>query len=40
VDDPELSPEPKLTLVAEASLPGELVPELLQVPGVKSVSIY
>lgn len=40
VDDPELSPEPKLTLVAEASLPGELVPELLKVPGVKSVSIY
>lgn len=40
VDDPELSPEPKLTLVAETNLPGELVPELLKLKGVKKVSIY
>ncbi|MFH0848477.1 MAG: amino acid-binding protein [archaeon] len=40
VDDPELSPEPKLTLVAETSLPGDVVPKLLKIEGVKKVSIY
>ena len=40
VDDPELSPEPKLTLIAETSLPGELVPKLLRLNGVKKVSVY
>lgn len=40
VDDPELSPEPKLTLVAEKSLPGDLVPELLKIKGIMKVSVY
>jgi predicted regulator of amino acid metabolism with ACT domain len=40
VDDPELSPEPKLTLIAERKIPGELIPEFLKVKGVAKVSIY
>jgi predicted regulator of amino acid metabolism with ACT domain len=40
VDDPELSPEPKLTLIVEKKIPGELIPELLNVRGVARVSIY
>ena len=40
VDDPELSPEPKLTLIAETKIPGELVPKLLKIRGVEKVSIY
>jgi predicted regulator of amino acid metabolism with ACT domain len=40
VDDPELSPEPKLTLIAEKKIPGELISELLRVKGVAKVSVY
>ena len=40
VDDPELSPEPKLTLIAERKIPVELIPELLKVKGVAKVSVY
>jgi len=40
VDDPELSPEPKLTFIVERKIPGELIPELLKVPGVAKVSVY
>jgi hypothetical protein len=40
VDDPELSPEPKLTLIAERKIPGELIPLLLNVKGVAKVSVY
>jgi hypothetical protein len=40
VDDPELSPEPKLTLIAERKIPGELIPEFLKVNGVAKVSVY
>lgn len=40
VDDPELSPEPKLTLIVEKKIPGELIPELLKIHGVAKVSIY
>lgn len=40
VDDPELSPEPKLTLIAETKIPGELIPKFLKVKGVAKVSIY
>jgi predicted regulator of amino acid metabolism with ACT domain len=40
VDDPELSPEPKLTLIVERKIPGELIPELLKVKGVAKVSVY
>jgi uncharacterized protein len=40
VDDPELSPEPKLTLIVEKKIPGELIAELLKIEGVAKVSIY
>jgi len=40
VDDPELSPEPKLTLITEKKIPGELIPEFLKVHGVAKVSVY
>lgn len=40
VDDPELSPEPKLTLIAEKKIPGELIPELLKIKGIAKVSVY
>jgi len=40
VDDPELSPEPKLTLIAERKIPGEVIPELLKIKGVAKVSTY
>jgi len=40
VDDPELSPEPKLTLIVEKKIPGELIPLLLNVKGVAKVSVY
>lgn len=40
VDDPELSPEPKLTLIAESKIPGELIPKLLKVKGVEKISVY
>lgn len=40
VDDPELSPEPKLTLIVEKKIPGELISELLTIKGVAKVSVY
>lgn len=40
VDDPELSPEPKLTLIVEKKIPGELISEFLMVNGVAKVSVY
>lgn len=40
VDDPELSPEPRLTLIAETKIPGELIPEFLKIEGVAKVSVY
>jgi len=40
VDDPELSPEPRLTLIMEKKVPGELIPEFLKVKGVAKVSVY
>jgi predicted regulator of amino acid metabolism with ACT domain len=40
VDDPELSPEPKLTLIVEKKIPGELISELLKTPGIAKVSVY
>jgi len=40
VDDPELSPDPRLTLIAEKQLPGDLIPKLLKVPGIAKVSLY
>lgn len=40
VDDPELSPEPRLTLIVEGEVPGELIPEFLKIKGVSKVSVY
>jgi predicted regulator of amino acid metabolism with ACT domain len=40
VDDPELSPEPKLTLIVERKIPGQLISELLKIEGVAKVSVY
>ncbi|MCW4052834.1 MAG: amino acid-binding protein [Candidatus Bathyarchaeota archaeon] len=40
VDDPELSPEPKLTLITEKKIPGELISEVLKIEGVVKVSLY
>ena len=40
VDDPELSPEPKLTLIVEKKIPGELIPVLLKFSGIAKVSVY
>ena len=40
VDDPELSPEPKLTLIVEKKIPGELISELLNISGIAKVSVY
>jgi len=39
VDDPELHPEPKLTLIVEKKIPGEVVSEALKIEGVAKVSI-
>jgi len=39
-EDPELFPEPKLTIVTEKEVPGEIIPEFLKIPGVKHVTIY
>lgn len=40
VDDPELSPEPKLTLIAEKRIPGDLVHEFLKIKGITKVSVF
>jgi predicted regulator of amino acid metabolism with ACT domain len=40
VDDPELSPEPKLTLIVEKKIPGELIDEILKITGVAKVAVY
>jgi predicted regulator of amino acid metabolism with ACT domain len=39
VDDPELSPEPKLTLIVEKKIPGELISELLKVNGTDKILV-
>jgi elongation factor Tu len=38
VDDPELSPEPKLSLIVEKKIPGELIPEFLTSTEASSVN--
>ena len=40
VDDPELSPEPRLTLIADRIIPGKAIPLILKIPGVSKVSLY
>ena len=39
-DDPELYPEPKLTVITEKEVPGKIIPKFLRVQGVKGVSVY
>ncbi len=39
-DDPTLYPEPKLTIITEKKVPGELLDDFLEVEGVQQVSIY
>jgi predicted regulator of amino acid metabolism with ACT domain len=40
VDDPELNPEPKLTLIGDRVIPGKAIPLILKIPGVAKVSVY
>lgn len=39
-EDPDLYPEPKLTIVTERDLPGEVITRLLKVPGVVKITVY
>jgi len=39
-DDPYFNNEAKLTIITDSKVPGDLVSEILQLPGVKGVSIY
>ncbi|RLF07776.1 MAG: amino acid-binding protein [Thermoprotei archaeon] len=38
-EDPDLNPDPKLIIITEKPVPGEVIPEILKVPNVKSVTI-
>jgi hypothetical protein len=38
-DDPELYPAPKLTIIIEKSVPGHIIPDLLEIDGVEKVSV-
>ncbi len=38
-DDPEIYPEPKLTIITEREVPGRLIQEFLKISGVKKVSV-
>jgi predicted regulator of amino acid metabolism with ACT domain len=40
VDDPELSPEPKLTLIGDNGIPGGVIPAMLKIKGVSRISVY
>src|SRR5215467_6676987 len=39
VDDPELVPEPKLTIITGKTVPGTLIQEMLKISGVAKVSV-
>lgn len=39
-EDPELFPEPKLTIITEKEVPGHIIPKLLRIVGVKGVHVY
>jgi len=38
-EDPDLNPDPKLIVITERAVPGEVIQEILKVPKVKSVTI-
>ena len=40
VDDPEINPDPKLTLIADRVIPGKAIPLILKIRGVTKVSVY
>jgi predicted regulator of amino acid metabolism with ACT domain len=40
VDDPELNPDPKLTLIGDRVIPGKAIPLILKIQGVAKVSVY
>jgi uncharacterized protein len=40
VEDPDFTENPKLVVVTEARVPGSLIPQLQDVPGVKGVTVY
>jgi len=40
VDDPELNPDPKLTLTGNKVIPGEAIPIILKILGIAKVSVY
>lgn len=39
-DDPEFLTEPKLILITERKIPGDLIPKLLKIEGVTKVTVY
>jgi predicted regulator of amino acid metabolism with ACT domain len=39
-DDPDLTPEPKLTLVVEKEPSGTILQKMLKIPGVRKISAY
>ncbi len=39
-DDPYLTDDPRLTIITDKKVPGELVDKILELPSVKGVSIY
>ncbi len=40
VDDPELNPDPKLTLIGDRVIPGKVIPLILKIRGIAKVSVY
>ncbi len=40
VDDPEINPDPKPTLIGDRVIPGKAIPLILKIRGVAKVSVY
>jgi predicted regulator of amino acid metabolism with ACT domain len=39
-EDPELYPEPKLTIITDGEIPGRIIPNFLKIKGVNGVTFY
>ena len=39
VDDPEMNPDPRLTLIGDRVIPGKAIPLILKIRGVVKVSV-
>jgi len=39
-EDPDLSPEPKLIMIIDGEIPPEVIKELKNIPGAKSITVY